>query len=171
LPGTPDLLYFPGGYPELFLKELAGNTSLIEQLRAYATTGGRIIAECGGMMYLGHSITDENGQTHPMTGILDISTGIEQKKLSLGYRTIRLPGGMAKGHEFHYSHFLPRQGHSAAEITEGYNARGERIDIPIFYTPGVLASYLHLYWGEETGFLESWLNGEHKPEMAAKSRK
>jgi hypothetical protein len=35
----------------------------------------------------------------------------------------------------------------------------------------VLASYLHLYWGEETGFLESWLNGEHKPEMAAKSQK
>jgi cobyrinic acid a,c-diamide synthase len=163
LPVVADLLYLPGGYPELFLRELAGNGALLEQLRGYAAAGGRIIAECGGMMYLGRSITDEAGQSYPMTGILDISTGMEQKKLCLGYRTIKLPGGTARGHEFHYSQYIQQPNQAALTSSEGYNARGDRIDIPFFYTPNLLASYLHLYWGEETGFLESWLDGNARP--------
>jgi cobyrinic acid a,c-diamide synthase len=159
LPVSADLIYLPGGYPELFLRELAGNRSLLEQLREYAAAGGRIIAECGGMMYLGHSITDATGQLYPMAGILDISTSMEQKKLCLGYRTMKLPGGTVRGHEFHYSQYIQQANQAALTSSEGYNARGDRIDIPFFYTPSLLASYLHLYWGEETGFLESWLDG------------
>ena len=131
MPGAPDLLYLPGGYPELFLRELAGNGPLLEQLRVYAAGGGRILAECGGMMYLGRSIEDEAGQSYPMTRILDISTSMAQKKLSLGYRTVLLPGGAAKGHEFHYSRYEAQNGMGSRE---GYNARGDRMDIPFIYT-------------------------------------
>lgn len=158
LPVRPDLLYLPGGYPELHLGQLAANHSLLEAVRAYAEDGGRILAECGGMMYLGRSISDDQGRRYPMAGVLGIATGMQHKKLSLGYRTVRLPGGEAKGHEFHYSQFeeenigpLPRRA--------GYNAAGQRMDIPFFYTPRLLASYLHFYWGEDTSFLDSWLNG------------
>jgi cobyrinic acid a,c-diamide synthase len=159
LPVTPDLLYLPGGYPELYLPRLAGNVPLLDQLRAYATAGGRIMAECGGMMYLGRSIADETGNAYPMAGILDIATGMQRKRLSLGYRTVLLPGGKAKGHEFHYSQF-EGQGHDALIPREAYNAAGHRVDVPFFHTPSLMASYMHLYWGEETGFMENWLNGK-----------
>jgi cobyrinic acid a,c-diamide synthase len=72
---------------------------------------------------------------------------------------VKLPGGTAKGHEFHYSQYLERGSRDALVDGEGYNARGERVDVPFFYTDRLLASYMHLYWGEETGFLESWLDG------------
>ena len=159
LPVTADLLYLPGGYPELYLPRLAGNVPLLDQLRAYATAGGRIIAECGGMMYLGRSIADETGNAYPMAGILDIATGMQRKRLSLGYRTVLLPGGTAKGHEFHYSQF-EGQGNDALIPREAYNAAGHRMDVPFFYTPSLMASYMHLYWGEEIGFMENWLNGK-----------
>jgi cobyrinic acid a,c-diamide synthase len=167
LPVKPDLLYLPGGYPELYLAGLAGNGPLLEQLRGYAAAGGRIIAECGGMMYLGHSIIDEKGVDYTMAGILDTTTSMQQKRLSLGYRTVLLPGGAAKGHEFHYSRF---EGQNAMDRREGYNSRGDRMDIPFVYTSRILASYLHLYWGEETGFLESWLN-ENAWQRAVNSQK
>jgi cobyrinic acid a,c-diamide synthase len=92
-----------------------------------------------------------------MAGILDIATGMQRKKLSLGYRTVLLPGGKAKGHEFHYSQF-EGQGHDALIPREAYNASGHRVDVPFFYTPRLMASYMHLYWGEEMGFMENWLN-------------
>jgi cobyrinic acid a,c-diamide synthase len=159
LPLAADLLYLPGGYPELYLPRLAGNVPLLDQLRTYAAAGGRIIAECGGMMYLGRSIADETGNAYPMAGILDIATGMQRKKLSLGYRTVLLPGGTAKGHEFHYSQF-EGQGNDALIPREAYNAAGHRVDVPFFHTPSLMASYMHLYWGEEMGFMENWLNGK-----------
>ncbi len=156
LPAEADLLYLPGGYPELYLAELAGNRSLLEYLRGYVAAGGKILAECGGMMYLGRSISDEAGKAYQMAGILAIDTGMERKKLSLGYRTVALPQGSMKGHEFHYSQFITREEQDAGKA---YNARGEQVEAPLFYTSNLLASYMHLYWGEEMGFLENWLHG------------
>lgn len=152
-PVKPDLVYLPGGYPELYLPELAENTALLAQLRTHIAGGGKILAECGGMMYLGRSITDGAGVSYNMAGIIDAVTSMQAKRLSLGYRTVRLPGGVAKGHEFHYSQYrgeLP-------ETVEAYNARGEAVSLPFFRSSGILASYMHFYWGEDPRFLESWL--------------
>ena len=51
-----DLLYLPGGYPELFLPEIRNNHSICQQIYDYAQQGGRILAECGGFMYLCNDI-------------------------------------------------------------------------------------------------------------------
>ena len=51
-----DLLYLPGGYPELFASELADNVTMRERIKAFAENGGRIFAECGGFMYLCNDI-------------------------------------------------------------------------------------------------------------------
>jgi cobyrinic acid a,c-diamide synthase len=157
LPVTPDLLYLPGGYPEIYLDRLSANRSILEQMRAYTLAGGRILAECGGMMYLGRTITDGTGQTFPMAGILDITTGMQEERLSIGYRTVKLPRGMARGHEFHYSNYIERGNRDALIDSEGYNSRGEKTEVPFFYSPGVLASYMHLYWGEDMSFLDGWM--------------
>jgi cobyrinic acid a,c-diamide synthase len=138
LPAKPDLIYLPGGYPELYLPELSSNTPLLDALRSYAAEGGKILAECGGMMYLGQRITDPSGKPYDMAGIIEIRTTMEDEGFSLGYRTISLPGGTARGHEFHYS-----------------RAIGAAPDV--FLSPRILATYMHFYWGEDHGFLDHWL--------------
>jgi cobyrinic acid a,c-diamide synthase len=138
LPENIDLIYLPGGYPELYLPELSANTPLLRALRSYAAEGGKILAECGGMMFLGNSITDSKGTPYEMAGIIELKTTIEHQSLSLGYQTISLPGGTASGHEFHYS-----------------QAVGAAPDV--FRSRGILATYMHFYWGEDSRFLEHWL--------------
>lgn len=102
------LVYLPGGYPEFFLPQLAASQRTMESLR---NTKARIIAECGGMMYLGQSIDD-----YPMAGLLPVSTTMQEAHLHLGYKTYDCHGHTLRGHEFHYSdysdpvpqdHFLP----------------------------------------------------------------
>jgi cobyrinic acid a,c-diamide synthase len=160
LPIVPDLIYLPGGYPELYLDTLAGNHTLLEQIRSWSAGGGKIIAECGGMMYLGQTIADGDGKQYPMTGILGIATSMEKRKLHMGYRAVLLDGKSIKGHEFHYSQLAGGSAIGRADAmtdSEVYNARGERVEAPVFYTPRLLASYMHLYWGEDTSLLDKWL--------------
>jgi len=65
-----DLVYLPGGYPEFFLKELESNIAIKQQLKMYVESGGRLLAECGGMMYLCDSIRGMDGKQYAMVGLL-----------------------------------------------------------------------------------------------------
>lgn len=138
-----DLLYLPGGYPEKHLEALVGNEACRKAVKDYAEGGGRIIAECGGMMYLCQSIVTDDGE-FPMCGVLPyrITARKQDRRLSLGYRRFSLDGREYRGHEFHYTQFL---GEVPASITQVFNAKGEPVDTPVFRYKNVLASYTHLY--------------------------
>lgn len=84
-----DLVYLPGGYPELFLETLSQNTAIQVSIRTYVEQGGKLWAECGGMMYLSRSITDKDGKEYPMVGIFDQKATMQEMKLTLGYRQFR----------------------------------------------------------------------------------
>jgi cobyrinic acid a,c-diamide synthase len=149
-----DLLYLPGGYPEKHLEALVANESCRKTIRDYAERGGRIQAECGGMMYLCEKIVTDDGE-YPMCGVLPyaITARKADRKLSLGYRRFMLDGREYRGHEFHYTQFLtpplahPLQGEGNGEgsVTQVYNAKGEPVDTPVLKYKNVLASYTHLY--------------------------
>jgi len=47
-----DVLYIPGGYPELYAAQLTANKSFIDSVVAFSQSNKTIIAECGGMLYL-----------------------------------------------------------------------------------------------------------------------
>jgi cobyrinic acid a,c-diamide synthase len=138
-----DLLYLPGGYPEKHLKALVVNEACRKTIRDYAERGGRIVAECGGMMYLCRSIVTDEGE-YPMCGVLPYSITARQpdRKLSLGYRRFVLDGKEYRGHEFHYTQFL---GETPKSIVQVFNAKGESVPTPVFRYKNVLASYTHLY--------------------------
>jgi cobyrinic acid a,c-diamide synthase len=138
-----DLLYLPGGYPEKHLEALVQNEACRRPIRDYAEQGGRIIAECGGMMYLCRSIVTDDGE-YPMCGVLPyrISARQADRKLSLGYRRFVLDGKEYRGHEFHYTQFL---GETPKSIVQVFNAKGEPVPTPVFRYKNVLASYTHLY--------------------------
>ena len=138
-----DLLYLPGGYPEKHLAALMENEACRKAIKEYAERGGRIVAECGGMMYLCEKIVTDDGE-YPMCDVLPytITARKADRKLSLGYRKFELDGKEYRGHEFHYTQFL---GEKPQSVTQVYNAKGEPVDTPVFKYKNVLASYTHLY--------------------------
>ena len=138
-----DLLYLPGGYPEKHLEALVANEACRLAIKEYAEKGGRIVAECGGMMYLCKQIVTDEG-AYDMCGVLpyQISARKADRKLSLGYRQFVLDGKEYRGHEFHYTQFM---GDTPTSITQVYNAKGEPVDTPVLKYKNVLASYTHLY--------------------------
>ena len=137
------LLYLPGGYPEKHLDALVKAEATRRAIRDYAERGGRIIAECGGMMYLCESIVTDEGEW-PMCGVLpySITARKEDRRLSLGYRRFTLDGEEYRGHEFHYTQFM---GEVPPSVTQVYNAKGEPVPTPVIRYKNVLASYTHLY--------------------------
>jgi cobyrinic acid a,c-diamide synthase len=144
-----DLVYLPGGYPELFAPELAMNRMLASQLVQYAERGGHVFAECGGMMYLGKSLTDQYGKVWPMAGVLPIECTMQGARLHLGYRSMEINGKIFKGHEFHYSKIEPLGSDPNCIIfCIQRNAKEERVDTKLFRYKNVIAGYTHWYWGE-----------------------
>lgn len=108
-----DLVFLPGGYPELHAGILAGNSNFLDSLRNAAQTAD-IYGECGGYMVLGDALTDANGVVHPMAGLLPLETSFATRKLHLGYRKLHGNSGPfqgpSTGHEFHYATTLKADG-------------------------------------------------------------
>ena len=146
-----DLLYIPGGYPEFYLSELASAERTRSSIAAYAASGGRVLAECGGMMYLCRAIRDEEGKAYPMCGVLDQEATMEGMRLRLGYRKLRLAGCEYRGHEFHYSSIVPQEV-GEATVGEQLTARDEVAPTLLYRRGNVLAGYTHLYFAEQDPF-------------------
>lgn len=145
-----DLIYLPGGYPELYAKELSENKKMISQIKEYANGGGKILAECGGMMYLSSSIVDEEGIEHQMVNIFQQTATMENMKLKLGYRQFEYNNITVKGHEFHYSD-IESEDESVAQL---YSAKGMKVSTKLLRYKNVIAGYTHLYWAENGNVLE-----------------
>jgi len=156
LPEEIDGLYFGGGYPEIFAKELAEKVDLHSQIRKKCLDDMPIYSECGGFIYLCKSLFDQNGNKHPMAGCFPFNAKMSSSLRSLGYREIRLlknsvigsKGEIIRGHEFHYSlleDFVKNAGmetiYSVADkIGDKAIANGYKIN-------QCLGSYIHLHFG------------------------
>ena len=149
-----DLVYLPGGYPELFAAELSSRRETMQQLRDYAESGGRILAECGGMIYLSRAIEGVEGGPYPLCGVLPFSATMDGARLHLGYRRLVDAAGREwHGHEFHYSAVTAPD--ALPSVAQQYDARGGAVATPLYRYKNVIAGYTHLYWGE-TGVLNLW---------------
>ena len=142
-----DLLYLPGGYPELYLEQLHGNGAMRKAIKEYIEKGGRCWAECGGMMYLCNSISDENGNEFEMCGVLGQKATMVGKRLQIGYRSFSYAGKGLRGHEFHYSKVVPDEEAPLQSVAQQYNAAGVEVATPLYRYKNLIAGYTHLYWG------------------------
>lgn len=140
-----DFIYLAGGYPELYLEQLSNNKTMLKAIKSAAENGVKILAECGGMMYLGKSIIDEKGSEFAMVNVFDFNTSMERKKLSLGYRRVVLNNQEIWGHEFHYSNILNDE--TTTNVASIFSARNKEVNTKIYQYKNVLASYIHFYWG------------------------
>ncbi len=156
-----DFVYLPGGYPELYAKELSFNASMRASLYQYVERGGRMLAECGGMMYLCRSLTDKEGCTYPMVGILPQEATMENMKLYLGYRLLQCGAYRLRGHEFHYSS-VKNMDKALVSCAEAWNARGGKAEVPLYRYKNLLAGYTHLYWADAASnqWFKDFLSGK-----------
>ncbi len=142
-------IYFGGGYPEAYAKELSANKMIQREITAAHKKGIPIIGECGGYMYLCRELIDIDGETFSMTGLID--TKIEMTKnlnLNFGYVTAtaqKEANFVSKGekiyaHEFHYSKAEP-----SGELFEMEKASGKKWN-GVFSDKNLMAGYPHWYF-------------------------
>lgn len=142
VPAGAQALYLPGGYPELHLDALAGNARVRASVQAHHAAGRPIVAECGGMLALADTLTDQSGRAEPMWALLPGRAVMQPRLVNLGMHHAELPEGVLRGHTFHHGAFdstLTPIGHTTAQRHHG---RAEAI-----WRAGRLhASFLHLYF-------------------------
>lgn len=155
LPPDLDGLYFGGGYPELHAARLAANASMLADVRDYAASGRVVYGECGGMMYLGRTLTTSDGTDYSLAGVLPIRTAMLQKFSFLGYAEVRWlvdsiwgsRGEAMRGHEYHYSQMLEGPGPTTDWEAAYTLHRGRRHPWVTGLSLGnILAGYVHLHW-------------------------
>ncbi|WP_339463623.1 cobyrinate a,c-diamide synthase [Pseudomonas sp. EA_105y_Pfl2_R69] len=136
-----DSLYLPGGYPELHLTQLAANQAMAQAIRAHHQAGKPIHAECGGMLYLLEQLTDQQGRSAVMLGLLPGQATLQPRLVALALQQAELPEGSLRGHTFH---------HSALSSVLEPIARGEcpnyrRTAEAVYRIGRLTASYIHFY--------------------------
>jgi cobyrinic acid a,c-diamide synthase len=122
---SADLVWLPGGYPELHAGRLANADRFRAGLVKHAQDRP-IHGECGGYMALGAALIDKDGISHQMAGLLGLVTSYEKRKFHLGYRRVELVTGMPGfdagdklfGHEFHYSTILEQPDAPLAKVSD-----------------------------------------------------
>ncbi len=147
-----DLVWLPGGYPELHAGRLAAADRFRTALCRHAETRP-VHGECGGYMALGAALTDKDGVTHRMAGLLGLVTSYEKRKFHLGYRRAVLqaampgftPGMALRGHEFHYSTILEQPDAPLAQV---FDADGNPVVETGSVRGHVSGTFFHLITGE-----------------------
>lgn len=137
-----DSLYLPGGYPELHLQQLAANQGMATAIRQHHGAGKPILAECGGMLYLLESLTDKQGETGVMLGLLKGRATLQPRLTALALQEVELPEGVLRGHSYHHSSLegdLP-------EIARGECPNYRRTREAVYRQARLTASYIHFYF-------------------------
>jgi len=164
VPADADALWMPGGYPELHLSALAQSTSWAS-IKTFIESDKPVLAECGGMMLLGQSISDKQGETAQMAGILPCTFTMQDKLAGLGYRE---DASGVRGHEFHHSKRLftavPAGGRLLADGNSSQAQRCRDTQSAFVVTRGdegmryrnLRASYIHWYFPSQPEEVASW---------------
>lgn len=149
LPENIGGLYLPGGYPELHARELSGNTSLLREIKRKIESGLPTAAECGGFLYLGQSLTDAEGQSWPMAGVLPGEAKDAGRLVRFGYAALSAEsdsllfraGESFPIHEFH--HWDSTANGTALAAKKPVGGAAWRCG---FVNEHFYAGFPHLYW-------------------------
>ena len=162
LPEGAGGVYLGGGFPELFAAELSANRPMLDSIRQAAAKGVPVYGECGGLMYLGRSLTGFDDVAYPMAGLLPAVSAMSQSRLSLGYREVEacddgpllLAGQRVRGHEFHWSTLEqpPQDDESVYRVVN----QGGRPDG--FRSGSVRATYVHVHLGSAPGLASRFVD-------------
>ena len=162
LPPQVGGVYIGGGFPEMFARELAENRPMLESVRQALARDLPVYAECGGLMYLGQSLSDLEGADFPMVGAIPVVSSMSNSRLTLGYREVEAcadtplleSGQRIRGHEFHWSVLeeTPDPGQAVYRVVDQENRlEGFRIG-------SIWASYIHIHLGSAPGLARRFVD-------------
>ena len=148
-----DALFIGGGFPERYARELEANSALRGRIKNAIGAGLPVYAECGGLMYLARTLT-QDGETFRMVGAIPGDVVMRDRPVGRGYVHLEptaafpwpaVPGesGEVRAHEFHYAameNLAPDLAY-AYSVKRGHGIDGTRDGI---VTGNVLASFAHL---------------------------
>lgn len=137
-----DSLWFPGGFPELYLQELQNNRSMKASVRDFQKTGGHILAECGGMMFMLGSLVDNQGVESQMVGLLPGRVTLLNHLSAVGHQTIKIDDQRIRGHLFHASRLESDM--EPVDVSE--RRPGKRPAENLYRLDNLTASYVHFYF-------------------------
>jgi cobyrinic acid a,c-diamide synthase len=173
----PDIdgLYFGGGYPEAFARELSSNDAMLAAIRGFAARGGVIYAECGGLMYLLDAIRTLDGIRWPMAAIVPGVAVMSDRLQALGYVEVETCAdsilGPAqtrfRGHQFRYSTLEGSE--SGKRIDRIYNVAPRWGGTPFaegYRIGNVLASYVHAHWASNPAVAEALVGACERSRVA-----
>ena len=101
---------FPGGYPECHADALTNNRPLRMGVTAFASSGGVVYGESGGLMFLSQSLTShDSSKPRYMCGLAPFATRFTRTE-TRGYLDVRIsignplfpPGEVARGQTLHH---------------------------------------------------------------------
>ncbi len=150
-----DGLIIGGGFPEMFLSDLAANTSLHEDIRRAVRQGLPAYAECGGLMYLAREIVAFDGRPFPMVGLVPAVCRMESRLQTVGYieataladNVLCRAGDVLRGHEFHFSRMeLTGPADDFDWAFQFKKVRTGNVYLGGFAAGSLLASYLHMHF-------------------------
>lgn len=164
LPSDLDGLYLGGGYPELYAEALSANKKMHAAIRLFVEQDKPVYAECGGMIYLGQSLTLIDGRQHAMAGVLPFAFEMTSRLVRFGYTEIEFTsdcllgskGQKTRGHSFHYSRMLEIDPLPTAYRTHSSLSRQTASEG--FCYKNVLASYIHLHFRANDTMVSSLLD-------------
>lgn len=153
-------LYIGGGFPEMFMPELAANRSLRLDIRAAVDGGLPVYAECGGLMYLARRIVWGKSSAE-MVGALPVDIEMTGRPQGHGYVLAETVadnpflevGAILRGHEFHHSRLVGLEGDPATayRLSRGQGI-GQGHDGLLW--KNILAGYMHLHAAGSPGWAE-----------------
>jgi cobyrinic acid a,c-diamide synthase len=167
-----DALYIGGGFPEAMAEALSANISFRRSLAEAIEGGLPVYAECGGLMYLGEEIRSED-RLYPMVGALPIAFSLEKRPQGHGYTMLRVAapnpffkvGELIKGHEFHYSRPIFREGANPSFVFKAERGEGIRDGLDGIRSRNLVATYTHIH----AGGTPQWASGMVKAAVAYRS--
>lgn len=137
-----DSVYLPGGYPELHLQKLSSNAAMLAALRAHHAAAKPILAECGGMLYAQQTLTDKQGASENLLGLLDGTAAMQPRLAALALQSVTLPQGTLRGHTFHYSKLTS----NLTPVAHGVCPNGYATSEAVYQQARLTASYIHFYF-------------------------
>lgn len=161
LPKDVDGLYIGGGFPEEFAHVLECNVKTKDSIKNSIEAGLPTLAECGGFMYLTESIETTEKKKYQMIGVIPGKVQMKTSLQALGYREISglndnfiLKHQKARGHEFHYSSFLPND----EDLPHAYETKGMRgVSKEGYLQHNLVAGYTHFHFGSNPALVENWI--------------
>jgi len=161
LPDNVQGLYLGGGFPEEFVDTLSAQIEVKQSIKEAIINGLPTLAECGGFMYLTESIETPDQRVCEMLNVIPGRVRMQTKLAALGYREITgqpnnflLPDGLvARGHEFHYSIYLPVGKLQPAYLTKGM--LGSSLEGCMMHH--LIAGYTHFHFASCPELVDCWI--------------